>query len=413
MNNKELVKHLILSGETAILLYGNSGTGKSTIARQVCQELDLPYTQAQCSANTDESTIIGTFVPNTKDKKSDFLLIKRALTDAFENGKVCIIDELNLAQPDTLSLLNSMLDDVAMLTLDDGTIIYRHKDFKLICTENTGLEGCKYMNAATMNRFYTINVEPLTHREIYERLYNNKLVEKNALTPELNTDLTNLYNTFINEGLDAGNIITYRNYKKIYSILNYISEKDKNNLTLPVVEKIVRNNLLDVFIENQDDITLMKDDSFVRIYYNICSQIYNYYISNDSIIVYLTDDEIIELAEEALEATASYTDETKRIDKIHSIIDEKVVTSVLTSEDKEKLKAKIGEMLRDLKQDEIDTTDKIVEDKKDEPTDEHTKDTDESKESKEVKDDTIATKTDTSASSEDIEVSVETVLREL
>ena len=140
----------------ATLFHGPSGTGKSMLCKLICQAINLPIMQTiNCSENLDEF-IFGKYIP--KDDK--IIFSENPITEAVRSGGAVIFEEINFAKPQHLAFLHSLLDDNGMITLDDGTTIKRHKNFRFFATMNDGYFGTKELNQATLNRITYIKEVP-------------------------------------------------------------------------------------------------------------------------------------------------------------------------------------------------------------------------------------------------------------
>lgn len=140
----------------ATLFHGPSGTGKSMLCKLICQAINLPVMQIiNCSENLDEF-IFGKYIP----KEEKIIFHENPITEAVRNGGAAIFEEINFAKPQHLAFLHSLLDDNGIITLDDGTIVKRHPNFRIFATMNDGYFGTKELNQATINRFNYIKEVP-------------------------------------------------------------------------------------------------------------------------------------------------------------------------------------------------------------------------------------------------------------
>lgn len=189
-----------------IVAAGPAGTGKSTDPLIYAAKHGIPIIVFQCTPNTEEDTIIGNFIP---DGKGGFILKRGPLANAIEQDCWIVINEANYVPSAILSILNSIMDDNAQVLLDDGTMLHRHANFRIILTVNPGYRGTNLFNEATLNRFVTIYYPPITKEVLVERLmfetgYKNKKV-LDCIADQFNT-LRNLYK---DKNMDTE--VTYRN----------------------------------------------------------------------------------------------------------------------------------------------------------------------------------------------------------
>ena len=157
---KHIVAGIAKNSIKTAMFFGESGTGKSTIARAMFNVIGLPYAVLNCSVNIEESDIVGTMIPNPKKASADdpeFVWKDGILTTAVRNGYGIVIEEINFARPGVLGLLNSLLDDAHTLYLPNGESVVAHPNFRLIATGNLGYEGTNRLNAALVNRFNIVH----------------------------------------------------------------------------------------------------------------------------------------------------------------------------------------------------------------------------------------------------------------
>jgi midasin (ATPase involved in ribosome maturation) len=135
---------------------GDSGTGKTTLAKVIGHKLGLPTLSLNFSSNIEESDVIGTWISNVnKSSPTDpeFVWKDGLLTKAIRNGYLIILEEINFARPGILGKLNSLLDETRQIDLPTGDIVKAHKNFRMIVTGNIGYEGTNLLNLAFINRY--------------------------------------------------------------------------------------------------------------------------------------------------------------------------------------------------------------------------------------------------------------------
>lgn len=138
----------MLIGRPAFLA-GPTGSGKSTLARTYAY---------LTSKTTSEFSFTGETAKN--DLSATRRLIDgltrwqtQAFLEAMGRGVITIINEYNLAYPDVHSLINSLFDKGAKLSLPDGEVHHMNADSRVIATGYLEGPGVKPLNEGVENRF--------------------------------------------------------------------------------------------------------------------------------------------------------------------------------------------------------------------------------------------------------------------
>lgn len=234
------------TGDTiALLLEGPAGTGKTTLCKLFCQNMNLPlYSVINCTNSLDEFTL-GKFIPSDN---GGFTFFKSEFTEAIEKGYAVVLEEINFAKPENLSFLNSLLDDNEFVRLDNGEVIKRHPNFRLFATCNPGYDGTQDLNLALKNRFNEIlEVENISNEEIV-----NKLVKETVIEDNIAEDMVLIYNKISNkleaEQIDA--VISARNLVNWAKKSKYISPLKAATTTIvnPIAgnDKELREELIEI-----------------------------------------------------------------------------------------------------------------------------------------------------------------------
>lgn len=144
---------LPLSAKCMPYLHGPSGTGKTHTAKAVADALGLDF--FCISAIQDILQFEGFVSPITGAYQ------RTAFRDAYENGGLALLDEIDGSIPDILVKLNAAFGNGYYAFPDK--VVYAHKDFRVIAAGNTCGKGAsaKYtgrfpIDEATLNRFAVI-----------------------------------------------------------------------------------------------------------------------------------------------------------------------------------------------------------------------------------------------------------------
>jgi MoxR-like ATPase len=143
-----------------IALVGPAGCGKTFLAEQVAQALDLPFAAQSMSAGVSESTFTGWLLP--MGKNGEYTHVPAPFLDVYEGGGVFLFDEADNADANMLVFLNMSLGNPKFfLPIRRGkTEVKKHKDFVAIAAMNTyghggdmRYVGRSQLDAATLDRF--------------------------------------------------------------------------------------------------------------------------------------------------------------------------------------------------------------------------------------------------------------------
>jgi len=168
---EQIIKYI--AANISLILVGAAGSGKTQVAVQVAEVLKKKHYSISVNEHTSKTDFMGYMDANGK-------LVVTNFRKAFEEGGVFIIDEIDAANPNILTIINSALSN-GFCPFPDG-MVERHKDFVCICTANTFGEGesAHYigrnaLDAATRDRFATLHVD---YDENIEKFLNDGNVYK-------------------------------------------------------------------------------------------------------------------------------------------------------------------------------------------------------------------------------------------
>lgn len=135
-----------------VMLIGPAGTGKSHIAKQVAELLELPYGETPMTAGATPSWLLGRHTIEGF-QPSQFLEI-------YSGGGVFNFEEIDAADPNMLIVVNNALASDRMFNPVTGEVHIKHQDFIPVSTANTfGLganssyTGRERLDLATIDRF--------------------------------------------------------------------------------------------------------------------------------------------------------------------------------------------------------------------------------------------------------------------
>ena len=139
------------------MLVGPAGGGKTTCAETVAKMLDLQFYPMSVGPQTTKSDLLG-FID------AGGAYHRTPLRNAFENGGLLLLDEVDAANAGVLTVINSMLAN-GYCSFPDG-VIQKHDDFRCICACNTYGRGAdrqyvgrNQLDAATLDRFVVVDFD--------------------------------------------------------------------------------------------------------------------------------------------------------------------------------------------------------------------------------------------------------------
>jgi cobaltochelatase CobS len=161
------VLRLIVAGVSKrnIALVGPAGCGKTTLSSQIKTALHLhSFAPISCSLGMSETKLVGRVIPKLTGD-DDSVYEGTPIVDAYVNGGVILLDELDNSDPSTVTLMNSMLDN-GFITLPNGETALRHPDTVIMASMNTFGHGAdriyvgrNALDGATLDRFTGATLE--------------------------------------------------------------------------------------------------------------------------------------------------------------------------------------------------------------------------------------------------------------
>ena len=131
-----------LKNKNYILLQGPTGSSKTKTIQIYCKLKGLELIQFNMSGETTEEDLKGRILSDSKSF-SGLKFKKGYFSEAFINGKILLLDEINLANQSVLNFIANALDSkLIMLEQDEnenGSHIFQmHENFRLIATHFLG-----------------------------------------------------------------------------------------------------------------------------------------------------------------------------------------------------------------------------------------------------------------------------------
>ena len=167
----------LLQGEN-LLFTGPKATGKNILAENLAYIFHRPAYNVSFHVNTNSGDLIGTdtFVDN------EVRLRKGSIYQCAEYGGFGVLDEINMAKNDAVSVLHATLDYRRSIDVPGYDRIDLHPAARFIGTMNYGYAGTKELNEALVSRFLVIDMPAQTEESlkfIFRKMFPS--VKKSAL----------------------------------------------------------------------------------------------------------------------------------------------------------------------------------------------------------------------------------------
>lgn len=164
-----------------ILLKGPTGAGKTKFAETLSSLFHQPMFNVNCSVDLDAESLMGFKTLAYEDGKQVIDFIPGPVTSAMNGGTFLYIDEVNMAKPETLPLINGVLDYRRTVTNPfTNEIITAEEGFNVIAAINEGYVGTVPLNEALKNRFIVIDVPYLEGEQLKELIQSNTSLTNNT-----------------------------------------------------------------------------------------------------------------------------------------------------------------------------------------------------------------------------------------
>lgn len=149
-----------------LLLTGAKATGKNVLAENLAWILGRPSYNISFHVNIGSAELIGTDTFEDNQVK----LRKGSIYQCAQYGGFGILDEINMAKNDAVSVLHATLDDRRTIDVPGYDKIDLHPAARFIGTMNHGYAGTRELNEALVSRFLVIDMPPQTE-EILRKIF--------------------------------------------------------------------------------------------------------------------------------------------------------------------------------------------------------------------------------------------------
>ena len=158
----EMAIAALLQGEN-LLLTGEKATGKNVLAETLAYIFGRPTYNVSFHVNTGSAELIGT----DTFQNQEVTLRKGSIYRCAEEGGFGILDEINMAKNDAVSVLHAALDYRRIIDVPGYDKIPLHPAARMIGTMNYGYAGTRELNEALVSRFLVIDMPPLGEETLF------------------------------------------------------------------------------------------------------------------------------------------------------------------------------------------------------------------------------------------------------
>lgn len=188
----------LLAGEN-LLLVGPKATGKNVLAENLAAVFHRPQWDVSFYLNTDAASLIGT----DTFKNGEVTLRRGPIYQCAVEGGFGVLDEINMAKNESLSVLHATLDFRRIIDVPGYERIELSPCTRFIATMNYGYAGTREINEALASRFMVINMPVISASDL-ERLM---LAQFPQLKPEYASQLAEMFQE-IRKKCDSSEIST-------------------------------------------------------------------------------------------------------------------------------------------------------------------------------------------------------------
>ncbi|XP_072178223.1 midasin-like [Diadema setosum] len=187
---------LAVSTSRAVLLEGPVGCGKTALVEHLAAETGRTgppsLTKVQLGDQTDSKALLGTY--RCTDIPGEFVWQPGALTQAVRQGHWILLEDIDYAPMDVISVLLPLLESRTLSVPGHGNVIKAAPGFRLFATQRLlsssgGLYRQQVSHGAMLDQLWTrVHVEPLSRDELHQVITD--------LYPKLTTVTSKLLNIY-------------------------------------------------------------------------------------------------------------------------------------------------------------------------------------------------------------------------
>lgn len=152
---------VLLAGEN-LLLAGPKATGKNVLAENLACAFGRPLWNVSLHIDTDAATLVG------EDTYADGRVSFREgpIVRCARAGGFCVLDEVNMARSEALSVLHATLDHRRIVDVPGYDLVRLDGACRFIATMNVGYAGTRELNEALASRFAIVRMPALGEEDL-------------------------------------------------------------------------------------------------------------------------------------------------------------------------------------------------------------------------------------------------------
>ena len=147
-----------------VFLVGETGSGKSTIPRQIAADLELPFLRISCDAGTEFQEMLG----RLSMRDGSVFFQEGPLLKLIQVPSIAFLDEVNALDPTRMFLLHQLLDSRSVFITENGRTYQMHEAASLFLAGNPPSRSYSVepASAAFVDRCLCILIPPFSPSEV-------------------------------------------------------------------------------------------------------------------------------------------------------------------------------------------------------------------------------------------------------